>query len=137
MQHSALSKSRSLLSTLCFVGAVSCSDPADAGGGALGGAAYPRQVALEYKVTSTTGIATALVRYTNDSGGEATVDDAPLPFSATLTRSVKQYDIVKLGASASNGGALTTELLVDGKPVDTKTSSGTSSVTAVSMYSFP
>ena len=130
-----LQRRRELVPLLCLLGAAACGD--DGGETAMPSDVYPRQVAIEYKVTSTTGLAKANVMYTNDTGGFTTDDGAALPFSRSLTRTVKQYDSLSLSVASTTPGALDIDILVDGAVVETKTFSGTTVVSGSSIYAFP
>lgn len=129
---------RALVPLVCLLGLAACSD-ADAsngGGQAPPAAAYPRQVTVGYKVTSTTGLTKANVMYTNDTGGFTTDDNALLPFSRTVPRTVKQYDALSLSVASTTPGALAVEILVDGVSVENMTFSGTTVVSGSSVYAF-
>ncbi|MDF2695587.1 MAG: hypothetical protein K0S65_3970 [Labilithrix sp.] len=119
-----------------LMGTAACGDDEDSGGGQQQ-ATSPREVTVEYKVTSTSGLTKADVTYVNESGGRDTADDVALPFTKQVTRTVKQFDNLALSVSADVGGSLTAEILVDGKSVDTKTFSGTSIIFGSSVYVFP
>ena len=126
-----------VVSASCVLGVASCSDDDDASGQPpAGAAAYPRQVAIEYRITSTTGITEADITYKNETGGNSAEDKAALPFSKKFNRSVKQFDGLGVGVNASEGGSITAEILVDEKVVDSKTFTGTSAFGGSSSYLF-
>lgn len=138
MKTIVLMKSAFLVAAMCLLGTAGCSDDDEAGSSSgTPAAAYPREVAVEYKVTSTSGLTTANVLYVNESGGMASEENVALPFSKKLTRSVKQYDSLGLSVTSKVGGSLTAEILVDGSSVDSKDFSGTSTVSGTVPYVFP
>lgn len=106
------------------------SDDTSTNGG--GGGAYPRDVEIEYKVTSP-GFAAADVIYENESGGNASESAVALPFSKKISRTVKQYDAAVINAQAEGGGQLDVEILVDGTSVEKKTFSATDVVVSGSV----
>lgn len=122
-----------------IVGIAGCSDDDDSSGPGGGGAVatYPRSVTVEYKVTSTTGLAEAAIIYENESGGKTVEDALPIPFTKTFTRTVNQYDQLGLSVQAPVGGSATAEILVDGKSVDSKTFSGSSIISGTVIHIFP
>jgi hypothetical protein len=101
-------------------------------GGTAGG--YPKTVEITYKVTGS--LAKADILYTNDSGGNDFLTDTALPFTKTITRTVKRYDSLGLGCTAYEGGNVKLEILVDGTVVDTKTFTGTEVVSQTASYFF-
>lgn len=102
---------------------ISCSkdkdDPAPA-------ASYPKTVTIEYKVTSS-DIQKCDIYYVNESGGNAIVDDAALPFSKKITRTVNRMDHATVDVTAIGSGSVKGEILVNNEVVATKTFSGTGS----------
>lgn len=114
----------------------SCSKDDDNGPG-QGSEGYSRNVSIEYRVTSATGLGAANITYFNETGGMATVDNAVLPATIKISRSIKQFDGINVGATSTVGGELKTEILVDGKVVESKSFSGTSVVVASTTYVFP
>lgn len=89
---------------------------------------YPRNVKIEYRVTSSTGITGfGNVSYTNETDGDSKIDNGSLPFSKTINRSVKEDTRIDLYMNLfdSSAGSVTAEILVDGKVVITKTNTST------------
>lgn len=89
-----------------------------------GGSSYPKQVTIEYKATSSTGITDfKYIHYTNETDGISEVENGKLPFSKKITLTVNEDTSLELGVSLFDGtsGSLTVEILVDGKLVGTKT----------------
>jgi hypothetical protein len=97
---------------------------------------YPRSVTVEYKVTSSSGLTEADVRYTNETGGSSSEDAVRLPYSKKFTRSVKAYDSLALSADSNPGGALTTEILVDDKSVVQQSHSATEFIHGTVVHVF-
>lgn len=104
---------------------------------------YPKNVNIEYKVTATAGAIPAVtsISFTNETGGSTDVANAPLPFSRKITRSVKFGDDIRLGILLSTTGTVPSvsiklEILVDGTVVETKTYTGTSTLTGAAVYGF-
>ncbi|MDR6781829.1 hypothetical protein ABIE26_001683 [Pedobacter africanus] len=127
-------KSYTLKLAALFLGVVlfaSCSkDKKDGPGG------YPKNVNIEYRVTSVANVTFGDVDYTNETGSSATIDDAALPFSKKITKKVEAGDVIRLSFYTSTPGSVKLELLVDGKVVDSKTPSSTSSIYEVVSYGF-
>lgn len=98
---------------------------------------FPKEVTIEYKITATAGgITAADVTYTNETGGLSTVDNAALPFSKKIKRTVNKYDVIGLTTTSSVGGGLKAEILVDTKVVKSETFTGTSYVHGIFSYQF-
>ncbi len=102
-----------------------------------GGGGYPKEVTIEYRVTTTTStLKKASVTYINETGGHSTDDAAALPFSKKFKKSVKQYDVILVSGMALVGGNFTLEILVNDKVVKTESFSGTSTITGSTAYGF-
>lgn len=97
---------------------------------------YPKEVMIQYKVTSTSGLSTANIIYTNETGGNTSLSNQSLPFTISFKRIVKQYDIIALTGSVFTSGSLKFEILIDGTLVDSKTATGTNSVSGSAGYAF-
>lgn len=98
---------------------------------------YPKDVTIEYRITTTTsGLNAADVTYTNETGGMSNIDLAALPFSKKFTKRVNQYETLGLSTTATKGGNLKAEILVNDKVVKTETYTGTSIVHGVLPYQF-
>lgn len=100
------------------------------------GNSYPRDVNVEYRVTSTSGLKNGDVIYTNETGGNAIVDNVTLPYSVKFKKNVKQFDNLAINFSAMTSGDAKAEILVNDKVVETKTFSGTSIITGSAVYIF-
>jgi hypothetical protein len=100
--------------------------------------AYPKEVTLEYRITPTTsGLTTADILYTNETGGIANADGVSLPYSKKFKVTVDRYEVFGITVTTAVGGTLKTEILVNDKAVDTKTFSGTSYIHGITSYQFP
>ncbi len=95
---------------------------------------YPRTVEITYKVTGS--VPQCNVIYANETGGNDNVSNSPLPFSKTFKRTVNKLDAATLGATASVGGNIKLEILLDGKVVETKSASGTDVISESVVYLF-
>lgn len=100
------------------------------------GNSYPRDVNVEYRVTSSTGLAKGDVIYTNETGGNTILDNVSLPYSVKFKKNAKQMDNLAINFSAIASGDAKAEILVDNKVVETKTFSGTSVITGTAVYIF-
>lgn len=78
---------------------------------------FPRTVSIEYKVSSNSGLSTADITYTNESGGLTDVDNASLPFSRTISKTLNEAQAIGLYGSKLVAGHLRLEIIVDGKSV--------------------
>lgn len=141
MSRSSMTRRRALLLlALVTLGASACDDDGGSdgpsGGGGGQGSVYPRQVVVEYRVSSKTDLKTADVLYTNESGGLSNEDGVALPFSKKLARSVNQGDSLSLSVSARSGGELTAEIRTDDEVVETKSFSGTSVISGTAIHLF-
>lgn len=100
------------------------------------GGSYPKDVNVEYRLTSVSGITKGRVLYHNETGGNAMIEDAALPFSVKFKRTVKQTDNLAISITALGSGEVKAEILVDGKVVTTQNYSGTSVVSGTAVYIF-
>lgn len=99
-------------------------------------AGYPKEVSIEYRITSSTpGFNTGEVTYINADGGNTTIDDAPIPFSKKLKRNVNKLDHANVNLNAGAGTARL-EILVNDKVVESKTFTSTSYVLGSIVYLF-
>ncbi|AXY72858.1 hypothetical protein D3H65_02235 [Paraflavitalea soli] len=98
---------------------------------------YPKDVTIEYRVTTTTsGLNAADVNYTNETGGMSSIDLAPIPFSKKITKRVNQYEVIGLSVTAIKNGNLKTEILVNDKLVKTETYTSTSVIHGTLAHQF-
>jgi len=89
---------------------------------------YPKNASIEYKCTVASGTPSSLnIIYTNESGGSSTLTNVTLPFSKKINRTVNVNDDVTMGFTAVGPGGIKGEIYVDGKLVDSKTASNSSS----------
>ncbi|WP_394835359.1 hypothetical protein LVJ94_00345 [Pendulispora rubella] len=116
-----------------LVGLAACSsDDSPATPGISG---YPRDVAIEYKVTSA-DVKKGTIRYKNETGADTVLDNTALPFAKTVRRTVNYIDDAYVSIDSNEPGTVTTEIWVDGTKVDSKTHSATSGVDGSSIYLF-
>lgn len=111
----------------------SCSDKDDPVNPMAG---YPKDVNIEYRVKSTTGVTKADIAYDNQTGGRTTLDDAALPFSVKFKRRVEYATTIGFSAHATVAGTLIIEILADDKVVKTETFTATSNVGGTVVYGF-
>ena len=89
---------------------------------------YPKNVSIEYKCTLASGTPSGLnITYTNENGGGSTLSNVTLPFSKKINRTVNANDDVTMGFTGVGPGGVKGEIYVDGKLVDSKTASNSSS----------
>jgi len=100
------------------------------------GSSYPKEVNIEYRITSTTGLATADILYVNETGGRTSVDNVSLPYSLKFKRTVNSLDNAAISFSKSASGTAKSEILVEDKVVKTETFSGTSYISGTILYLF-
>ena len=104
--------------------------------------AYPKDVSVEYRITTTKAIAKVTsVSYTNATGGTTNVSDTPIPFSVKFDRTVNLGDDLGLSVLHNNSASgnsfdLTLEILVNGKVEKTETFEGTHSVIGAIVHLF-
>lgn len=79
----------------------------------------PKEYQVEYKVSSNVAESDYL-SYTNESGGNTTLNNTPLPASYRFKRTMKQGDNLTILASIDGGttaSEITCAILLDGKEV--------------------
>lgn len=101
-----------------------------------GAGSYPKEVTIEYRVTSIKNISKGDVLYTNETGGNTTVDNVSLPYSVKLKKTVKQNDALGFNFSTLAAGEVKVEILVNDKVVETKSFAGTSIISGTAVYIF-
>jgi Mycobacterium membrane protein len=102
------------------------------------GNTYPKTVSVEYKLIPTAGITNAsTIVYTNETGGNSSLSNTALPFSAKFSRSVNRSTGIAVGVTASGNGSIRCEIIVDGKVIVSETYTGNSVITGSSAYVFP
>lgn len=120
-----------LLTTSLLFSCKKDKDNDDAPGG------FPKEVNIEYKVTATAGNLTkADVTYTNETGGISTVDNAALPFSKKLKKTVDKYEVIAISTTSALPGGLKAEILIDNKLAKTETYTGNTIVHGIFTYQF-
>jgi hypothetical protein len=99
---------------------------------------YPKNVSVEYKVSSSSGLSTAgSIMYTNATGGSTSVSNSSLPFSKKIDITVNRYDNVALSVTHPNGGTLKLEILVNNVVVKSQEFSGNPVISGTVPYIFP
>ncbi|WP_219222920.1 hypothetical protein [Pedobacter antarcticus] len=101
-----------------------------------GGNSYPKEVNVEYRLTSVSGITSGDVIYHNATGGNTLLDKVALPYSVKFKRTVNFTDNLAISINALGSGEVKAEILVDDKVVATQNYSGTSVVTGTAVYIF-
>ena len=122
-----------ILTTLfAFVTIVSsCAKDGESGSGA-----YPKNVGIEYRITSPTLKVLHDVTFSNETGGISREMDVQLPLSRTFNRAVKRYEVLTFNAGAIGTGTLKLEILINNKVEVTQSFPGTSVVTGTTSYIF-
>lgn len=101
-----------------------------------GAGSYPKEVNIEYRVTSVKNISTGDVLYTNETGGNTIVEKVSLPYSVKVKKTVKLNDGLGFNFSSLTGGEVKVEILVNGQVVETKSFAGTSIISGTAVYIF-
>ncbi|MBS0424015.1 MAG: hypothetical protein JSR71_06225 [Proteobacteria bacterium] len=81
------------------------------------GNAYPKQVDITYRVSSTTANSLVSITYDNETGGQTTANNPALPFTKTITKTVNKYNIITLGYFVNPAQTLKLEILVNNEVV--------------------
>jgi hypothetical protein len=127
---------KSILAASVLIVSASCSKDDD--GPEPPPSSYPKNVSVEYRVTSTSGLATAgSIMYTNATGGSTTVSNSALPFSKKVDFTVNRYDNVALSVTHPSSGALKLDILVDNVVVKSQEFSSSPVITGTVPYIFP
>ncbi len=79
--------------------------------------AYPKQVNLTYRVSSTTTNSLVSITYDNETGGQTSVDNPALPFTKTFSKTVNNYSIITLGYFVNPAQTVKLEILVNNQVV--------------------
>lgn len=95
--------------------------------------AYPKQVNISYRVSSTTTNSLILITYDNETGGKTTVNDPTLTFTKSITKTVNKNDIITLGYFVNPSQTVKLEISINNEIV--KSQEYTSSNSAMS-YTF-
>lgn len=97
---------------------------------------YPKNVSIEYRVTSTTPNLTVDVSYTNETGGDTDTGSVGLPYSKKFTDKVEFGYIISLSVISDEPGTAKLEILVDNKVVETQTFESASFIVGTILYQF-
>lgn len=97
---------------------------------------YPKNVSIEYKVTSTTSGLTADISYTNETGGDSDTGQVSLPYSKKFTDRVEFAEIITLSALTDDPGMIKLEIIIDNKVVETQTFESASFVVGTILHQF-
>lgn len=103
---------------------------------APGGEKFPKEVNIEYRITSVRGIQSGDVIYHNETGGTTILDKVSLPYSVQFKRTVKFSDNLALSFNTIGSGEVKAEILVDGKVVTTENYAGTSVISGTAVHIF-
>lgn len=89
--------------------AVSCKKPVpDAG------TVYPISVSITYRVSSSSsGNIPISITYDNETGRQTTVDNAVLPFTKTITKTVNKYSVITIGYFVNPAQTVKLEIFVN------------------------
>ncbi len=79
--------------------------------------AYPKQVDITYRVSSTTTNSLVSVTYDNETGGQTTVNNPALPYTKTITKTVNKYNIITVGYFVNPAQTVKLEIQVNGQAV--------------------
>ena len=82
---------------------------------------FPRNVTIEYKVSSSSGLNKTEITYSNETGGMTMVENASLPFTKKIDRRLTELTAIGLGIASDIPGSLNLEILVNGKSVKAQT----------------
>lgn len=74
---------------------------------------FPKQVSITYRVTSTAQDSLNLITYSNETGGNSTVNNPRLPFTKTISKTVNKYEIISLGYFVNPAKVVKMEVLID------------------------
>ena len=83
--------------------------------------AYPKQVNITYRASSTTIDSLVSITFDNETGGLTSVDNPELPFTKTITRTVDKYTIIALGYFVNPAQTVKMEILVNNEVVKSQT----------------
>lgn len=96
------------------------------------GTSYPKTVSIQYKVSSPSGFSQLMqLQHTNETGGNASMTNVPLPFTKTITKTVNKFDILILSFAAVGPGELKGDILIDGAVKATKSFTGSTAGSTV------
>jgi hypothetical protein len=125
---------RSILAASVLIVSASCGkdddDPAPS--------SYPKNVSIEYKVSSPSGLNTAgSVIYKNETGGLTTLSNVALPFSKKINVTVNRYDNLSVTVTHPVSGTMKLEILVDNVVAKSQEFTGTPAISGTVPYVFP
>ncbi|NJN34777.1 MAG: hypothetical protein HC817_11525 [Saprospiraceae bacterium] len=96
---------------------------------------YPKTVKVTYKITGS--VKQGDILFTNETFGNTSLSNQAIPFTKQITATVKSAPTgIGFSISTSTGGTATLEILIDDKPVETKTFTGDSGVFGTAVYVF-
>jgi len=95
--------------------------------------AYPKQVNITYRVSSTTIDSLVSITFDNETGGLTSVNNPELPFTKTIARTVDKYTIITLGYFVNPAQTVKLEVLVNNQVVK---SQEYTSLNAAMSYTF-
>lgn len=94
---------------------VSCKKP-----GSDNSNAYPKQVDITYRVSSTSTNNLVSITYDNETGGQSTVANPALPFTKTITKTVNKNNIITIGYFVNPSQTVKLEIVVNNGLVKTQ-----------------
>lgn len=98
---------------------------------------YPKEVTIQYKVSSPSGLAGYnLITYVNETGGDSDLWDGTLPFTKEIKKKVEWAESVSIYGSGKAAGSIKCEIYINGKLEATQTATSTASPSALANYQF-
>lgn len=99
---------------------------------------YPKNVSVEYRVSSPSGIITAAqVVYRNESGSLTGLSNVSLPFSKKISITVNQYDNISVAVTHAGSGTMKLKILVDNVSVKSQEFTDNTVIAGSLPYVFP
>lgn len=79
--------------------------------------AYPKEVSIAYRVSSTATNSLLSITYDNETGGQTIANNPTLPFTKTFTKTVNKNSIITLGYFVNPAQTVKLEILVNNQIV--------------------
>ena len=97
---------------------------------------YPKEVSIEYRVTTSSGLAKINISYTNETGGHTVLSDSAIPFTKKFKRTVNMGDDASVGVTSYTAGTVKVEILVNDKVVKSEVFSGNEIISGSVIFPF-
>jgi hypothetical protein len=94
---------------------------------------YPKEVSIEYRVTTSSGLAKINISYTNETGGHTVLSDSAIPFTKKFKRTVNMGDDASVGVTSCT---VKVEILVNDKVVKSEVFSGNEIISGSVIFPF-